>query len=228
MVLLWELKVRTESDPPVTRQKYFTNQTFAGYGCTPLCTRCALRTGAHSLAFRVRFEASWSGELAAADSAGRAADRILSGPDVKEREPSEVTEAVEQPAVMEGGSADQVVEGAGEASLQLEEDQLQPMDTTQSQSPTTGATNRSAETKLTPNRVEGYIGGLRSIGWDRAAEHTALTMAPAPWCWWSSFSLNTTTLRTVTISQRSPHMLAQNSSTRHFTTLPLMLSIPFS
>ena len=100
----------------------------------------------------MRFEASWTGEISAADSAGRAADRIPSGPDVKEREPSEVTEAVEQPAVMEGGSADQVVEGAGEASLQLEEDQLQPMDTTQSQSPTTGATKRSAETQLTPNR----------------------------------------------------------------------------
>ena len=74
-------------------------------------------------------------------------------------------------------SADQVVEGAGGASPQLEENQLQPMDTSQSQSPTTGATKRRAETHLTPNIMEGCIGGLRSFDGDQAAEQTAMIMA---------------------------------------------------
>ena len=46
-----------------------------------------------------------------------------------------------QPAAMEGASTDQNVERAS----------------------TTGATKRTTETQLTPNTVEGYIGGLRSF-----------------------------------------------------------------
>ena len=46
---------------------------------------------------------------------------------------------------------------------QLDESQLQPMEVSLDRSATTGATKRTAETQLTPNTVEGYIGGPRSF-----------------------------------------------------------------
>ena len=101
----WELKVRTESDPPATRQKHFTNQTFLvqahyarGALCAQECTHQRSVRGSRPV-----------GPENLQRQIVQAADSVLSGPDVKEREPSEVTEAVEQPVVMEGGSADQVV-----------------------------------------------------------------------------------------------------------------------
>ena len=64
---------------------------------------------------------------------------------------------------MEGRSTDQVVERAGGASPQLDEEQVQPMDVSLDQSATTGAAKRRAETPLTPHSGEGCIGGLRSF-----------------------------------------------------------------
>ena len=75
----------------------------------------------------------------------------------------EFTEATGQPVEMEGVSTDQVVERAGGASPQLDEEQVQPMDVSLDQSVTTSATKRRAETQLTLNNVEGYIGGLSSV-----------------------------------------------------------------
>ena len=49
------------------------------------------------------------------------------------------------------------------AAPQLDESHLQPMEVSLDQSATTGAMKRTAETHLTPNTVEGYIGGLRSF-----------------------------------------------------------------
>ena len=77
---------------------------------------------------------------------------------------------------MEGVSAEQVVEGAGGASPQQKENQavqLQAMETSQSQGLTTGASKRRAQIQLTPNSMEGYISGLRSLDGDQAVEHTA-------------------------------------------------------
>ena len=60
LVRLWDIEVRTDSDPPVTKQRYTTNWTLDRCGRTPLCTRCALGTTAHSLECRARFEAIWT------------------------------------------------------------------------------------------------------------------------------------------------------------------------
>ena len=75
-----------------------------------------------------------------------------------------------EPAAAAGGqlaamevSTDPVVERVGGAAPQLDEKQLQPMEVSLDQRATTGATKRTAETQLTPNTVEGYIGGLRSF-----------------------------------------------------------------
>ena len=60
-------------------------------------------------------------------------------------------------------STDQVVERAGGAAPQLDESQLQRKEVSLDQSATTASAKRTAETQLTPNTVEGYIGGLRSF-----------------------------------------------------------------
>ena len=163
LVRPWELRVRTEFDAPAVGQKYITNQALDKHGRTPLSTRCALGTGAHSSECRARFEAIWTKELAETDVASCADDSIHVSPDVKECESLESTEAVGQPVEMEGVSTDQVIERAGGASPQLDEERAQPMDVSLDQSATTGATKRRAETQLTPNSAEGYIGGLRSF-----------------------------------------------------------------
>ena len=68
----WELRVRTEFDAPLARQKYITNQMLDRHGRTPFCTRCSLGTGAHSSECLPRFEATWTEELAEAEVANRA------------------------------------------------------------------------------------------------------------------------------------------------------------
>ena len=105
----------------------------------------------------------WTIELAEAEITSRAADSVPSGSDVREIGSLEFTEATRQPVEMEGVSTDQVVERAGGASPQLDEEQVQPMDVSLDQSVTTSATKRRAETQLTLNSVEGYTGGLRSF-----------------------------------------------------------------
>ena len=152
LVRLLELRARTGFEAPAVR-----------HGRTPLCTRCGLRTGAHSSECRARFQAIWTKELAEAEVANRAADSIPVGPDVKESESLESTEAAGQPAEMDRKSPDQVVERVGGASPQLDEEQVQNMDVSLDQSDTTGATKRRAEIQLSPNSVEGHIGGLRSV-----------------------------------------------------------------
>ena len=82
---------------------------------------------------------------------------------MREIESLEFPEATGQPVEMEGVSTDQVVERAGGASPQLDEEHVQPMDVSLDQSVTTSATKRRAEIQLTLNNVEGYIGGLRSF-----------------------------------------------------------------
>ena len=62
-----ELRVRTEFDAPLTRQKYITNQMLDQHGRTPLCIRCSLGTGSYSSDCRTRFEAIWTRELAEAE-----------------------------------------------------------------------------------------------------------------------------------------------------------------
>ena len=83
------------------------------------------------------------------------------GPNAKESESLKSTETTGRPVEIERVSTDQVVEIAGGASPQLDEDQVQPMDVSLDQSAT--ATKRRAETQLTPNSVEGFSGGLRSF-----------------------------------------------------------------
>ena len=80
-----------------------------------------------------------------------------------------VSEAVE-PAAADGGqlvalevNTDPVVERAGGAVPQSEVSQTQPMEVSQGQRGTTGATKRATQTQETPNSVEGYIRGLRSF-----------------------------------------------------------------
>ena len=67
-----ELRVRTEFDAPLARQKYITNQMLDRHGRTPFCTRCSLGTGAHSSECLPRFEATWTEELAETEVANRA------------------------------------------------------------------------------------------------------------------------------------------------------------
>ena len=154
-----ELKGSTKLDT----SKYITNQVLDKHDRTPLCTRCALGTEAHSSECRARFEIIWTKELAEAEITSRAADSVPSSPAAREIGSLEFTEATGQPVEMKGVSTDQVVERAGGASPQLDEEQVQPMDVSLNQSVTTSATKRRAETQLTPNNVESYIAGLRSF-----------------------------------------------------------------
>ena len=66
-----------------------------------------------------------------------------------------------QPAAMEVNT-DPVVERAGGAAPQPKVSQAQPREVSLEQRVTTGA-KRTAETQLTPNSVEGHIGGLSSF-----------------------------------------------------------------
>ena len=109
LVSPWESRVRTEVAAPLTGQMYITNQMLDQHGRTPLCTRCSLGTRAPSSDCRTRFEAIWNKELAEAEfsnraeaEAARAADDAPRGPDVRESEPVESTEAAGQPAATEG------------------------------------------------------------------------------------------------------------------------------
>ena len=131
---------------------------------TKLCTRCALGTGAHSSECRARFATIWTKELAEAEVACHADDRIPVGLDVKERESLESAEAAGQLVEMEGASTDQDVERAGGASPQLDEEQVQLMDKSLDQNATTGATR-------TPHRR-----GLRSFD-GQQVEHAQLMLA---------------------------------------------------
>ena len=54
-------------------------------------------------------------------------------------------------------NTDPVVEKARGAAPQADVSQAQPVVVSREQRGTTGATKRAAETKLTPNSVEGYI-----------------------------------------------------------------------
>ena len=80
------------------------------------------------------------------------------------------TEATEPLVTMEAVNADQVVERDCEASRQLDENQLQPTDVSLDQNATTVATKQSAETQMTPDNVEGCIGGLRSFDGHQAEQ----------------------------------------------------------
>ena len=176
LIRSWDLKVSTKLDTSAVRPKYITNQVLDKHGRAPLCTRCALGTEAHSSECRARFEIIWTKELAGAEITSRAADSVPSGPDVREIGSLEFTEATGQPVEMEGVSTDQVVERAGGASPQLDEEQVQPMDVSLDQSVTASATKRRAETQLTLNSVEGYTGGLRSFD-GRQAEQAQEVLA---------------------------------------------------
>ena len=104
LVSLWELRVPTDFDTPLTRQKYITNQMLDQHGRTPLCTRCSLGTGSHSSDCRARFEATWTMELAEAEVpiradaevANRDVDAVPIDPNVRVSEPME-------PAAAAGG-----------------------------------------------------------------------------------------------------------------------------
>ena len=141
------------------------------HGRTPLCTICSLGTGSHSSDCRARFEAIWTKELAEAEVpiraeaevANRAVDAVPVDPNVRDSAPVEPAAAAGgQPAAMEV-STDPVVERAGGAAPQPDVSQVQPMEVSLDQRAATGATKRTAETQLTPNTVEGNIGGLRSF-----------------------------------------------------------------
>ena len=134
LVRPWELRVRTEFDAPAVRQKYITNQAPDKHGRTPLCTRCALEHRSTLVRVSSLIRSHVDQMLAEAEVASRADDRIPVGPDVKESESLESTEAAGQPVEMEGVSTDQVVERAGGASLQLDEEQVQLMDLSLDQS----------------------------------------------------------------------------------------------
>ena len=58
----------------------------------------------------------------------------------------------------------------------LDQEQVQPMEVSLDQSATIGASKRRAETQLTPNSVQGYIGGLRSFD-GHQAEQAHLVLA---------------------------------------------------
>ena len=123
LIRSWELNVSTKLDTSAVRPKYITNQVLDKHGRTPLCTRCALGTEAHSSECRARSEIVWTKESAEAESTSRAADNVPSGPDMGETGSLEFTEATRQPVEMEGV----VVDRAGGASPQLDEEQVQPM-----------------------------------------------------------------------------------------------------
>ena len=102
--------MRTEFDAPLTRQKYITSQRLYQHGRTPLCTECSLGTGSHSSDCRVRFESTWTRELAeaegpvlaAAEVANRAVDAVPMDPNVRVSEPMDPAVAASgQPVSME-------------------------------------------------------------------------------------------------------------------------------
>ena len=80
-----DLRVRTEFDAPLARQKYITNQMLDRHGRTPFCTRCSLGTGAHSSECPARFEATWTEELAEAEVANRAEAEVANHVDDAKR-----------------------------------------------------------------------------------------------------------------------------------------------
>ena len=162
--------MHTEFDAPAVRQKYITHQALDKHGRTPLCTRCALGTGAHSSECRARVVAIWTKELAEAEVPNRADDSIPVGANVKETESLESTETPGQPVEMEGVSTDQVVESAGGTSPQLDQEQVQQMDVSLNQNAKTSDTIRRTETQLTPNNFESSIGGLRSFDGHQAEQ----------------------------------------------------------
>ena len=128
LVIPLELRVRTEFDAPLTRQKYITNQMLDQHGRTPLCTRCSLGTGSHSSDCRARFEAIWTRELAEAEVANRAVDAVPIDPSVRVIEPAEPAAAADgQPAAMEVNT-DPVVDRAGGAAPRPDVSQAQPME----------------------------------------------------------------------------------------------------
>ena len=166
-----ELRVRTELDAPPTRQKYTTKQMLDQHGRKPLCTRCLLGTGSHSSDCRARLEAIWTKELAEAEVpiraeaevAKRAVDAAPSDPNVRVSEPVEPAAAAGgQPVAMEVNT-DPVVEWAGGAAPRPDVSPAQPMEVSLEQRVTKEARKRAAETQLTRNSVEGYIGCLRSF-----------------------------------------------------------------
>ena len=129
----------------------------------------------------------WTKELAEAEVpicveaevANRVVDVVPMDPNVRVSEPVEpAAEAADaaggQPVAMEVKTTNEqtgtrklvrnpVVERAGGAAPQPDVSQAQPIEVSLEQRVTTGATKRAAETQLTPNSVEGYIGGLRSF-----------------------------------------------------------------
>ena len=147
LIRSWELKVSMKLDTSAVRPKYITDQVLDKHGRTPLCTRCALGTEAHTSECRARFEIIWTIELAEAETTSRAADSVPSSADVREIGSLVFTEATGQPVEMEGVSTDQIVERAGGASPQLDEEQVQSMDVSLDQSATISATKRRAETQ---------------------------------------------------------------------------------
>ena len=97
-------------------------------------------TGSRSSDCRARFDAIWSKELAEAE--------------VPIRVEAEV-------AAMEV-NRDPVVDRVGVAAPEPDVSQAQPTQVSRERG-TTGGAKRAAETHLTPNSVEGYIGGLRNF-----------------------------------------------------------------
>ena len=87
--------------------------------------------------------------------------------------------AAVEPAAAGGGqpqvSTDPVVERAGRAAPQPDVSQVQPMEVPLDQRAATGATKRTAETQVTPNTVEGYIGGLRSFDGHQDAQTNVMS-----------------------------------------------------
>ena len=113
----------------------------------------------------------WTKELAEgevpiraeAEVANLAVDAVPIDPNVRVSEPVEPAAAAGgQPAAMEVNT-DPVVERAGGAAPQPDVSQAQPMEVSREQRGTAGAPKRAAETQMTPNSVEGYIGASMDI-----------------------------------------------------------------
>ena len=123
----------------------------------------SLGTRSHSSECRARFRVIWTKELAEAEVAKRAVDAVPIDPNGRVSEPLE-------PAAAAGGqhaavevNTDPVVERAGGLATQPDVSQAQPMEVSLEQRASTGSTKRTAETQVTPNSVEGHIGGQRSF-----------------------------------------------------------------
>ena len=100
---------------------------------------------------------------AEAEVANCAVDAVPIDPNVRVSEPVEPAAATGgQPAAMEVNT-DPVVERVGGAAPQPDVSRARPMEVSLEQRVTTGASKRRAKTQLTPNSVEGYIGGLRTF-----------------------------------------------------------------